>query len=87
MIPSEMPLAADVDYKTLAQVPLSGGHIKNCVLMAARMAALKGLATVSLPCFTHALRRELASAEGWAQASQPSCAIRPPQRPYDKVAG
>lgn len=39
MFPAEAPLDKDVDFLALAEIPLAGGHIKNAVLRAARMAA------------------------------------------------
>jgi len=43
MFPAECPMADDVDFTRLAQVEIAGGHIKNSVLRAARIAALADL--------------------------------------------
>lgn len=40
MFPKECPVDADVDFSRLAQVEMAGGHIKNSVLRAARIAAM-----------------------------------------------
>lgn len=39
MIPKEAPLGKDINYMKLATVEMAGGHIKNSVLRAARIAA------------------------------------------------
>lgn len=39
MFPKAAPLATDVDFTKLSQVEIAGGHIKNAVLRAARIAA------------------------------------------------
>ena len=39
MFPPQAPLADDVDFAELATVEIAGGHIKNVVIQAARMAA------------------------------------------------
>lgn len=39
MFPEQAPLAPDVDFHELAEIEIAGGHIKNTVLRAARMAA------------------------------------------------
>jgi SpoVK/Ycf46/Vps4 family AAA+-type ATPase len=39
MFPLEAPLSEDVNFSELAEVEIAGGHIKNTVLRAARMAA------------------------------------------------
>lgn len=39
MFPKKAPLSKGVDFKALASVEIAGGHIKNVVLKAARMAA------------------------------------------------
>ena len=38
LLPEKLPLAEDVDLRTLAEVDLSGGEIKNAILNAIRMA-------------------------------------------------
>lgn len=39
MFPKQAPLAKDIDWDTISQVEIAGGHIKNIVLRAARRAA------------------------------------------------
>lgn len=43
MFPEEAPLSKEVDWMRLASVELAGGHIKNAVLRAARIAATQKL--------------------------------------------
>ena len=42
LLPSSMPLEADVDLERLAAPALTGGQIKNAVLNAARLALTRG---------------------------------------------
>lgn len=43
MFPPECPLDDNIDFERLAEVEIAGGHIKNSVLRAARIAALEML--------------------------------------------
>ena len=43
MLPAELPIAGDIDFRTLAErFELAGGHIRNIVLRAAYLAASDG---------------------------------------------
>jgi SpoVK/Ycf46/Vps4 family AAA+-type ATPase len=57
LLPSKMPLNADVQIETLAEHDLTGGLIKNVVLQAARLAISDLADEVSLKHFTKAIER------------------------------
>lgn len=59
MIPKKAPIAKDVDFKTLAEFPLAGGNIKNCVLNAARHAAYQEDKEIYLSSFVYAVEKEI----------------------------
>ena len=61
MIPKKAPIAKDVDFDDLARVALTGGHIKNAVLNAARDAAYKELKEITNDCFLAAIDEEVKS--------------------------
>lgn len=59
-----LPLKAPVPNRkktiaTLAKVEISGGHIKNVILNAARHAAWKKMQTIEIECFSVAMQKEL----------------------------
>jgi len=57
--PSELPLAAEVDFDSLAEhFPLTGGNIRNIVLAAAFEAAADSLPAVTMQHLLHATSRE-----------------------------
>lgn len=59
MIPKACPIGKDVQFKKLAEFPLTGGDIKNCVLNAARRAAYLKLKKLSYECFLYAIDLEI----------------------------
>jgi len=59
MIPARCPIAKNVSFEKLANFPMTGGHIKNVVLNAARDAAYQGLDEIPLKCFMKAIEKEL----------------------------
>ena len=60
--PADMPLAADVNFTTLAKgFKLSGGNIRNALLAAAFFAAVDGV-PVGMQHLIHGVRRELQKA-------------------------
>ncbi len=59
LFPAEAPRAEDIDFAFLAsQFELSGGHIKNCVVTAAFLAAAEGL-PITMHHLVQAVAREL----------------------------
>jgi AAA+ superfamily predicted ATPase len=59
LFPAEAPRAGDIDFAFLAgQFELSGGHIKNCVVTAAFLAAAEG-APIGMHHLVQAVAREL----------------------------
>lgn len=59
LFPAEAPRAGDIDLAFLAgQFELSGGHIKNCVVTAAFLAAAEGM-PISMHHLVQAVAREL----------------------------
>ena len=57
-MPSELPLAPDVDFDFLAhKFRVTGGHIRNITLAAAFLAAADGQ-TIAMPHLLQATRRE-----------------------------
>lgn len=62
MIPEEAPLTGDIDFMKLASVEIAGGHIKNAVLRAARIAATQKLKddkkTINMMHLVRALQQE-----------------------------
>jgi AAA+ superfamily predicted ATPase len=70
LIPREAPLAADVDCHMLAEkYAVSGGIIKNAILHAARHAAYRGSAQITMSDFVSAIEMELEG--GWNKAHGP----------------
>lgn len=62
LIPKEAPLAQDVDFGRLAEkFPVSGGIIKNAVLHAARYAAYRKSAVITMEDFRHGMELETTS--------------------------
>lgn len=59
MIPDKAPVAKDVDFSKLAELPLAGGNIKNVVLNAARLAAYRKQKTITSTCFLDAAEKEI----------------------------
>jgi SpoVK/Ycf46/Vps4 family AAA+-type ATPase len=72
MIPSKAPLAKDVNFKRLAEFPLSGGNIKNAVLNAARKAAYEGMSEITMECFVHSSQKEIESTQAFVSAYEQS---------------
>lgn len=68
LIPSEAPLDKDVDIKQLAQFPIAGGNIKNCVLNAARKAAYEKSKTIKMSHFKTAIELEMRSMKNFEAA-------------------
>lgn len=66
MMPLKAPLAEDVNFKKLAEYPLTGGNIKNCVLNAARRAAHKKLDVIDQNSFLQAIEQEIQSVTDFA---------------------
>ena len=59
LVPKEAPLGADVCFRTLSASELSGGHIKNVLLNAARRAAVEEYESIQMAHLTAALMDEL----------------------------
>lgn len=61
LLPSKMPLEADVTIEALSEHELTGGLIKNVVLQAARLAVADGSKEVGMKHFTKAIDRTVSS--------------------------
>ena len=57
-IPNEMPIK-DIDFDLLSEAELSGGEIKNCVLLSARRAISQAKDKVEMEQFINAIKIEL----------------------------
>lgn len=68
MFPEKCPLAKDIRWEQLAQVELSGGHIKNVVLKAARKAAASGHRKITDEVLWDCLETEVASRDAYSEA-------------------
>lgn len=68
MIPKKAPIDKDVDFKKLAETPLTGGHIKNAVLNAARKAAYLKLKKINTKCFSEAIQHEIVGMQQFEDA-------------------
>jgi hypothetical protein len=55
LMPEKMPLSADIDFDLLAAYEISGGEIKNAILLAARKAIAKNQAEVTMQNFIDSL--------------------------------
>jgi SpoVK/Ycf46/Vps4 family AAA+-type ATPase len=55
LVPKQMPLSKDVDFKELGEADLTGGEIKNAILLAARKAIAKNMDEVTMTNFRSAI--------------------------------
>jgi SpoVK/Ycf46/Vps4 family AAA+-type ATPase len=55
LLPPKMPRARDVDIEKLAKFELTGGEIKNCILLAARKAIARNKKQVDMQMFEEAV--------------------------------
>lgn len=69
-LPKELPLAKDVSTEKLADIDMTGGEIKNAVLLSARMAIAEGASKVEM-------RHFVAAIEGIVEAKREYAATRP----------
>lgn len=67
MFPEQAPLAKDIDWETIADVAIAGGHIKNVVLRAARRAA-NTTKKITQDIIVEALLEEVKSNEAFKEA-------------------
>ena len=67
LIPDKMPLGKDVDVKKLAEPELTGGEIKNAILVAARKAIAKNRDEVSFDLFENAVNSVLKAKDDYAR--------------------
>ena len=67
LVPQEAPLAGDVCFRTLAGSELSGGHIKNVLLNAARRAAVNEYEAIHMKHLLEALTDELNGMAAFAE--------------------
>lgn len=74
MIPEECPIDNNIDYMLLAAVEIAGGHIKNSVLRAARIAATTDIPDeekkITMDHFIRALRQEGKAMIAFKQAKE-----------------
>jgi SpoVK/Ycf46/Vps4 family AAA+-type ATPase len=77
-IPSQAPLADDIDWAALAKHEIAGGHIKNAVMHAARMAALRRPRR-SHRCISWPDSRRFSKAHELSRAKRKKRARKPPQ--------
>lgn len=59
MFPKKAPVDKKMDWERLAKVEIAGGYIKNAVLRAARMAAVRGHKKITTDIVVSALKDEL----------------------------
>lgn len=65
MFPAQAPLADDIRWEDLASIEIAGGHIKNVVLKAARMAAAQKATEITDAILWEAMEKEIASMEAY----------------------
>lgn len=65
MFPTKAPLARDIRWEDLSQIEIAGGHIKNVVLAAARMAAHRKLIEITDDVLWECLEKEIASSDAF----------------------
>jgi len=76
LIPKKAPIGKDVDFEILAKIPLSGGNIKNTILMAARKCAYDKAKTISMKYFVDAIKKEKQEKESFSALSdKPSSSV------------
>lgn len=68
MFPKKAPLAKDIRWADLASIEIAGGHIKNVVLSAARMAAVQKLTEINDAVLWECLEREVESRDSMQDA-------------------
>lgn len=68
MFPKKAPVQKDIDWASLAQVEIAGGHIKNVVLKAARRAAAGKLREITEEVIWDALEQEVSSNAAFQEA-------------------
>ena len=70
LIPKKAPLAGDVDLKLLSKYEISGGQIKNALLLAARLACAAEAKEISMAHFAEGIKRELLGDEAWKRSKK-----------------
>jgi ATPase family associated with various cellular activities (AAA) len=65
MFPERAPLAPDIRWEDLASIEIAGGHIKNIVLKAARMAAAQKLTQITDEVLWEAMEKEIEAMEAY----------------------
>lgn len=68
LIPKKAPIPKNIDFSALADIPISGGKIKNAVLSAARYAAYKKYKKINQKCFLYGVQKELSALEDFNHA-------------------
>jgi AAA+ superfamily predicted ATPase len=68
MFPARAPLDKNIRWEDLASVKVAGGHIKNVVLAAARMAAANGDKKITDEVIWHCLEKEVESRDAYKEA-------------------
>jgi SpoVK/Ycf46/Vps4 family AAA+-type ATPase len=68
MFPSKAPLASNIRWEKLARVEIAGGHIKNVVLKAARMAAAQKATEITDDILWDCLEQEVESLDAYKEA-------------------
>lgn len=71
MFPKQAPLASNIDWDGISQVEIAGGHIKNVVLKAARMAANSKHKKITEAILLEALSLEVSSMVDFHRSKQP----------------
>ncbi len=87
LIPEKAPLAKDVDLKALSKFEISGGQIKNAILLGARLACSEKAEEISMKDFSEGIKRELLGEEAWKRSKKytPSALDADLQLHIDKV--
>ena len=69
LIPKKAPVAKDIDFTEFARIPISGGHIKNVILNAARKAAYQGKRRITREHFLSALADEVNGRQAFVESA------------------
>jgi len=70
IIPAKAPLEKDVNFDTLAKYELSGGQIKNAILLGARLACARKAKAIAMTDFAEGVKRELLGEEAWKRSKK-----------------
>ena len=70
LIPKKAPIAKDVDFDVLSKYEISGGQIKNALLLGARLACARKDTEIRMADFAEGIKRELLGEEAWKRSKK-----------------